>query len=155
MAWCRQAPSHYLNQCWPIPPYGVTMPQWVLKTITNRKEMITNIQYSRCKFAQVHRLWCGCGNNTAWWRHQMETFSAILAICAGIHRSPVNSPHKGQWRGALMFSLICSWINDWENNRDAGDLRRHHAHYDVIVINDVVIILHRPKHFHKIWIMSA
>ena len=40
----------------------------------------------------------------AWWRHQMETFSALLDICAGIHRSPVNSPHKGQWRGALMFS---------------------------------------------------
>ena len=45
------------------------------------------------------------------WRHQMETFSALLAICAEIHRSPVNSPHKGQWRGALMFSLISVWIN--------------------------------------------
>ena len=43
-----------------------------------------------------------------WWRHQMESFSALLALCAGIHRSPVNSPHKGQWRGALMFSLICA-----------------------------------------------
>ena len=41
----------------------------------------------------------------------------------GIHRSPVNSPHKGQWRGALMFSLICAWINGWVNNREAGDLR--------------------------------
>ena len=39
----------------------------------------------------------------SWWRHQMETFSALLAICAGIHRSPVNSLHKGRWRGALMF----------------------------------------------------
>ena len=35
----------------------------------------------------------------------------------GIHRSPVNSPHKGQWRGALMFYLICAPINDWVNNR--------------------------------------
>ena len=69
-----------------------------------------------------------------WWRHQMETFSALLAICAGIHRSPVNSPHKGQWRGALMFSLICVWINGWINNREAGDLRRYRAHYDVIVM---------------------
>ena len=43
-----------------------------------------------------------------WWRHQMETFSALLALCAGIHRSPVKSPHKGRWRGALMFSLICA-----------------------------------------------
>ena len=46
----------------------------------------------------------------------------------------VNSPHKGQWRGALMFSLICVWINDWVNNREAGDLRRYRAHYDVIVM---------------------
>ena len=53
----------------------------------------------------------------------------------GIHRSPMNSPHKGQGRGALMFSLICAWTNAWANNRDAGDLRRHHAHYDVTVMN--------------------
>ena len=52
----------------------------------------------------------------------------------GIHRSPVNSPRKGQWHGALMFSLICVWINDWVNNREAGDLRRYPTHYDVIVM---------------------
>ena len=46
----------------------------------------------------------------------------------------MNSPHKGQWRGALMFSLICAWINGWVNNREAGDLGRHRAHHDVIVI---------------------
>ena len=51
-----------------------------------------------------------------------------------IYRSPVNSPHKGQWRGALVFSLICAWINGWMNNREANDLRRHRAHYDVIVM---------------------
>ena len=43
-------------------------------------------------------------------------------------------PHKGQWRGALMFSLICAWINGWVNNREAGDLRRHCAHYDITVM---------------------
>ena len=57
-----------------------------------------------------------------------------------IHRSPVNSPHKGQWRGALMFSLICVWINDWVNNGEAGDLRRYRIHYDVTVM----IILSLP-----------
>ena len=51
----------------------------------------------------------------------------------GIHRWPVNSPHKGQWRGALMFSLICAWLNGWVNNREAGDLWCHRAHYGVIV----------------------
>ena len=40
----------------------------------------------------------------------------------------------GPWRGALMFSLICVWINDWVDNREAGDLRRYHAYYDVIVM---------------------
>ena len=43
--------------------------------------------------------------------------------------------HRWQWRGTLMFSLICVWINGWVNNREAGDLRRHCAHYDVTVIN--------------------
>ena len=64
----------------------------------------------------------------------METFSALLALCAGNSRSPVNFPHKGQWRGALMFPLICAWINGWVNNREAGDLRRHRGHYDVTVM---------------------
>ena len=55
----------------------------------------------------------------------------------GIHRSPVNSPHKGQWRGALMFSSICTRVNGWVNNGEAGDLRRHRAHYDVILMYTV------------------
>ena len=64
----------------------------------------------------------------------METFSALPALCVGNSPVPVNSPHKGQWRGALMFSLICGRINDWVNNREAGDLRRHRGHCDVIVM---------------------
>ena len=51
-----------------------------------------------------HENWFYCVlMSKTWWHHQMETFSTLLAFCAGI--SPVNSPHKGQWRGALMFSL--------------------------------------------------
>ena len=41
------------------------------------------------------------GRVCTWWRHQMEAFSALLALCAG--KSPVNSPHRGQWRKALIF----------------------------------------------------
>ena len=41
---------------------------------------------------------------------------------------------KGQWRGVLMFSLICAWTKGWVNNLDAGDLSRHRAHYDVTVM---------------------
>ena len=68
----------------------------------------------------------------------METFSASPAICAG-KRSPVNPAHKGQWRGALMLSLVGAWIYGLVNNRDAGDLRRHRAHYDVIVMNRTLV----------------
>ena len=51
------------------------------------------------------------------WKH----FPRYWPFVRGIHRSPVNSPHRGQWRGALMFSLICVWINGWVNNGEAGD----------------------------------
>ena len=64
------------------------------------------------------------------WKH----FPRYWPFVWGIHRSPMNSPHKGQWRGALMFSLICVWINGWVNNRETGDLRRNHDHYDAIVM---------------------
>ena len=66
------------------------------------------------------------------WKH----FPRYWPFLQGIHRSPVNSPHKGQWRGALMFSLICTWINRWVNNHEAGDFRSYRAHYDVIVMNN-------------------
>ena len=59
------------------------------------------------------------------WKH----FPRYRPFVRGIHRWP-----KGQWRGALMFSLICAWTNSWANNGDAGDLRRYRAHYDVIVM---------------------
>ena len=66
------------------------------------------------------------------WKHFPRYWHFVL----GINRSPVNSPQKGQWRGALIFSLICARINGWANNGDARDLRRHLAHYDVIVMTN-------------------
>ena len=63
-----------------------------------------------------------------------EHFPRYWPFVQGTHRSPVNSPHKGKWRGALMFFFIYAWINGWENNQEAGDLRCHHTHYDITVI---------------------
>ena len=92
------------------------------------------------------------------WQQITGLNSSYLLRCTGIrlsmmtssngsisafHRSPVNSPHNGQWRGTLMFSLIWAWINCWVNNREAGDLRRHRAHYDVRVMHGCFeMILH-------------
>ena len=72
-------------------------------------------------------------------------FPRYWPFVRGIHRSPVNSLHKGQWRGALMFSLIYARINGWLNNREAGDLRRHRVHND-----DIVIQMKQHKIAHKI-----
>ena len=105
-------------------------PEISLKLKCREISFVHNICFSRpivSKSCKEH-----CSNTVTWWRHQMETFFALLAICVGIHRSPVTSPHKGQWSGALIFSL--TWTNSWANNGDAGDLRRYRAHYDVIVM---------------------
>ena len=71
-----------------------------------------------------------CHEDVIKWKH----FPRYWPFVRGIHRSLVNSPHKGQWRRALMFSLICAWINGWVNNREAGDLRRNCTHYDVTIM---------------------
>ena len=65
-----------------------------------------------------------------WWRHEMETFSALRALVRGLHRSPVKYPHKGQWRGGSMLFWSAHWVNGWINNREVGDLRRHCVHYE-------------------------
>ena len=80
------------------------------------------------------RMWTGQTNTSMTMSSNGNFFPCYWPFVRGIHRSPVNSPHKGQWCGALMFTLICARINGSVNNRDAGDLRCHHAHCDVIVM---------------------
>ena len=75
------------------------------------------------------------------WKH----FPRYWPFVRGIPLSQVNSPHKDQWRGALMFSLIRSWINTRVNNREADYLGRHLAHYDVIVMIRVSEILFNSR----------
>ena len=75
------------------------------------------------------------------WKH----FPRYWAFLRGIRRSPVNSPHKGQGRGALVFSLICAWANGWANHRGAGDLWRRCAHYNVTVMIYVCLATYGPQ----------
>ena len=93
------------------------------------------------------------------WKHLPRYWSFVR----GIHRSSVNSPHKGQWRRSSMLSLICAWINRWVNNRAAGDLRRHRAHYDVIVMPSfsgyrwfrIIFVVTSSKTAYEIWYFEA
>ena len=70
------------------------------------------------------------GQNTqSWWRHQIEAFSALLTLCAG--NSPVTGEFPAQRDSdAELWCFLWSapWINGWVKNREAGDLRRNHAH---------------------------
>ena len=89
----------------------------------------------KCVTLNHRNRWYNHNKTKSWWRHQMEIFFALLALCAG--NSPVTGelPSQRPVMQKLMFSLICAWINGWVNNREAGDLRRHRAHYDVIVMS--------------------
>ena len=110
----------------------------------SHKPRSRQIPYEHYRVAPKFDRWLGSSDDRqrigraylskSWWRHQMETSSALLASCAGNSLAPVNSPHKGQWRGPLMFSLIWAWINGWVNNREAGNFRRYRVYYDVIVM---------------------
>ena len=76
-------------------------------------------------------------------RWHMVTKWKIFRV-TGEGNSTINGefPYKSQWRGAFVFSLICAWIKGWISNRDAGDLRRHHAHYDVTVMRKNCFFFH-------------
>ena len=77
---------------------------------------------------QLHTCWGKIHNDVIKWKH----FSRHWPFVWGSHRWIPRT--KGQWCGALMFPLICTWIYVSANNHEAGDLRRHRAHYVVTVM---------------------
>ena len=105
-----------------------------------------------CLFALKKCIFCS-GVHRKWWfmmtSSNGNTFRVTGPLCGEFTgpRSPVNSPHKGKWRGALMFSLICVWINGWVNNREAGDLRHNRAHYYVTVMVNFLALQTRHYSF--------
>ena len=140
MAWCHQETSHYMNQCWErsLTVPELKCPQWHFNIKIGIP--ILNIQFD---------IYNG---ETYTWKDENRSLSQVIhdgaikckhfprywPFVRGIPRSLVNSPHKGQWCRALMFSLICAWINGWVNNLEAGDLRCHHAHYDITIMGKMI-----------------
>ena len=136
----EQAVKQQSDCLWYETPWslGDVIVMWLLPTRKSRAHCVA-------KIVAVYKNSCFHGVSCAWWRHQMETFTALLAFCEGNHGSPVDFPYIGKWRRTLMFSLICAWINDWANNRNAGDLRRHRPIYDVIVMSKWLAV---PVHYY-------
>ena len=80
---------------------------------------------------------CGMGHWRScktWWRHQMETYSALLALCVG--NSPLTSEFPSQRPVARSFDVFFD-LHLTVNTRYTGDLRRHRTLYDGIVMNAV------------------
>ena len=69
------------------------------------------------------------------WGYMMTSSNGNISRVSGLSCGEFTD-HR-QWRGASMFSLICTWTNSWANNGGAGDLRRRRAHFDVIVMRIV------------------
>ena len=128
-----------MNQRWPdllLP--RVRGPAWCGVEFQNAG--LSHVYQCFCRHWTLQRasdfflIWRDIHISDTWWRHQWKHFSRYWPFVRGIHRWPVDSPHKGQWRRDLVFSLICTWTNGWANNRNASDMRRHHAHHDVKVM---------------------
>ena len=66
-------------------------------------------------------------DNVTKWKH----FPRYWPFVWEIHQWAVDSPLKGQWSGALVFSFIYASTNSWANNQDTDNLRHHYAHYDI------------------------
>ena len=137
----------YAIWCWIGPRHNGTQLYWaeagVIKSMSPGNVSI--FQYNANQLLNITTLFDRLPHITSgdtWWMRDIthddvikwKHFPRYWPFVRGIHRSPVNSPHKGQWRGALMFPLIRTRINGWVNNGEAGDMRRYRAHYDVTVI---------------------
>ena len=110
----------------------------ISKLITRKMTLNEDVMSQHCVTGNLKVFsWC----LKTWWRHQMETFSALLAICAG--NSPVPGEFLAQrpvtWSFDVFFDLHL--INGWVNNSEAGDLRRYLAHYDVFVMTFYASVL--------------
>ena len=111
--------------------FSVTFPRYIFVTFPRyisalHFRYISALHFPRNIFVTFPRYISALHFRVTFPLHFRVTFSAkhfprYWPFVRGIHRSPVNTAHKGQWRGALMFSLICVW-NGWVNSREAGDL---------------------------------
>ena len=130
----RHSPTYTSTELWDLPSIsGVWVCKWG----------ILRFCCCWCRYYLCQGKHHGRSSKTHWqWKHvqhedviKWKHFPRNWPFVREIHRSPVNSPHKGQWRGALVFSLICTRINGWGNNGEAGHLIRYRAPYGVTVMS--------------------
>ena len=167
MAWWRKEPGHQQLFYWLVCCFSsgrvnmqhvmmililVGLVTDTLKAVLGKHTMdpYKTVTSSRMIHICRERLWClpyrKCVQYISY--NMYNVHMILLYIMTSSNGNwPLNSqvtgefPHKGQWRGVLMFSLICVCINSWVNNGEAGDLRCHHTHYDIIVMLWFVVVV--------------
>ena len=113
---------HFEGKKTPLPSNAKDFNSWVISVSWNERK------YRFIFTSPLNNSAAMTTDDVTKWKH----FSRYWPFMRGIPRW---IPHKKvQWRGAFMFSLIYAWINGWTNTGEAGDLRCHHAHYDVILM---------------------
>ena len=122
------------EQCWHV------IMSWYRWLSAKRSKM----HWKYCNFALSHRYGKAFHIFPFVRRHddviKRKNFPRNWPFVWGIDRYPVNSHQNGQWCTALMFFFISAWTNGWVNNWDASDLRCHHVHYDITVMNPLVMM---------------
>ena len=131
-------------------------PLWHSFANFNPSSVGSNIFWQVHSFAMAHDTMAFCTPTAiitlcTWWHHQMETFSALLAVWEGNPLVAGVSPSHRPVIQSLMLSLICAWTNGWANNQNASDLRHHHAHYNITVMSCVFCYGFRPLELHGYW----
>ena len=114
MAWCRQATSHFLSQCWPrsIPQYGVIEPQWVNYPVG----------HAQCTWWKKNSLW---RNGTK--MLNLKPFYVWIVLCkhknifalsSFLHRDGAGSRNPSSWqknKDLLILQtirLLMTWRHD-------------------------------------------
>ena len=121
--------------------------KWVIQQLLpchNVKDLIAALSITLTKHTEVRWI-----HPSTRWRHQMCTFSALLALCVG------NSPGTGEFPSQrpvtrifdILFDLRLN--NRWANRRDASDLRLHRPHHDVTNQTQFIPKLSKFMHDHN------
>ena len=124
--------KHYIKQNW----YHVLRNSFHVSTQTQSKDILYSGRWVKLLYTAENNQF------TLRWRHQMETFPALLALCAG--NSPVTGEFPSQRYVTRNFDVFFDLRpnNGWVNNRKSVDLRRHRTHYDVNVMTQMAIVAH-------------
>ena len=144
-------PNYYLiyifRWCVPIPVCG-RFGWWPFQSVTvqacgrfgfRRYGLWPLWPYNRRNWSLILDIRTDCvEDEDQFWTYHGDVINGSILFVTGLcaWNPPVTEkfPHKIPWRGALMFSMICAWTNGWVINRDAGNLIRHRAHYDVSIL---------------------